>query len=54
MQPLSYAPCRLCPRACGVDRTRGERGFCRQSAALRVARAAPHFLGEPPLYGAVG
>ncbi len=54
MQPLSYAPCRLCPRACGVDRTRGERGFCRQSAALRVARAAPHFWEEPPISGAFG
>ena len=54
MQPLSYAPCRLCPRACGVDRTRGERGFCRQPAALRVARAAPHFWEEPPISGAFG
>lgn len=54
MQPLSYAPCRLCPRACGVDRTRGERGFCRQPAELRVARAAPHFWEEPPISGAFG
>ena len=21
-------PCRLCPRACGVDRLKGEKGFC--------------------------
>ena len=54
MQPLSYAPCRLCPRACGVDRTAGERGVCRQPAGARVARAAPHFWEEPPISGSFG
>ena len=54
MQPLSYAPCRLCPRACGVDRTAGEKGVCRQPAGARVARAALHFWEEPPISGSFG
>jgi putative pyruvate formate lyase activating enzyme len=54
MEQLQYAPCRLCPRQCGVDRTRGERGVCRQPAEVRVARAAPHFWEEPPISGSFG
>ncbi|MBI5584466.1 MAG: radical SAM protein [Deltaproteobacteria bacterium] len=48
------APCRLCPRECGVDRLSGETGFCGQGARARVARALPHFGEEPPLTGERG
>jgi putative pyruvate formate lyase activating enzyme len=48
------SPCRLCPRACGARRDRGERGFCREGAAARVFSAAPHFGEEPPLSGTAG
>ena len=46
--------CRLCPRACGVWRDAGERGFCRTGALARLASASPHFGEEPPLSGTGG
>ncbi|MDO4672121.1 MAG: hypothetical protein Q4A76_04355, partial [Porphyromonadaceae bacterium] len=49
-----FEHCTLCPRACGVDRTRGERGFCGASDAVFVARAALHEWEEPPLSGENG
>lgn len=48
------AECRLCPRACGVDRSRGERGFCRAPAMPVVARAARHDWEEPCISGSRG
>ena len=39
---LDYRYCTLCPRACGVNRTAGERGFCGMSDRMRAARAALH------------
>lgn len=50
----AYRACRLCPRACGVDRTAGETGVCRVGAELRVARAALHLWEEPCLVGEHG
>ncbi|MCX5906578.1 MAG: radical SAM protein [Deltaproteobacteria bacterium] len=46
--------CRLCPRQCGVDRTRGERGFCRSGVLPMVASANVHFGEEPPISGTRG
>ena len=48
------SPCRLCPRACGIDRTKGERGYCRAGPEPSVAVALPHFGEEPPLTGSGG
>lgn len=48
-----YTHCTLCPRNCGVDRTK-TRGFCGESYELRAARAALHFWEEPPISGTVG
>ncbi len=39
--------CRLCPRACGVNRIEGERGYCGAAAQMRIARADLHFWEEP-------
>ena len=50
----AYRFCRLCPRACGVDRTAGERGYCRVGAQPVVARAALHLWEEPCLVGEKG
>ena len=50
----AYRSCRLCPRACGVDRTAGATGVCRVGANLRVARAALHLWEEPCLVGDKG
>jgi putative pyruvate formate lyase activating enzyme len=46
--------CRLCPRACGVDRRSGEIGFCGGGLLARVSSVFPHFGEEPPLVGRNG
>ena len=51
---LSYTHCTLCPRACGVDRTAGELGFCRMPGQVRAARAAAHYWEEPVISGSFG
>jgi len=48
------APCRLCPRQCGVDRLSGEQGFCQTGRLARIASFGPHFGEERPLVGARG
>jgi putative pyruvate formate lyase activating enzyme len=49
-----YAGCRLCPRRCGADRGALKRGFCGETAALRIAAAALHRGEEPPIAGRGG
>ena len=51
---LTYENCTLCPRACGIDRTAGELGFCRMPGKLHMARCALHFWEEPVLTGRGG
>ncbi len=46
--------CTLCSWKCGVNRIRGERGFCRSPSRITVAKALPHFGEEPPLVGRRG
>ena len=46
--------CELCPRLCGVDRLRGEVGFCRTPQKVVVHSYNPHFGEELPLVGASG
>ena len=47
--------CRLCPRECGRRRDEKEgSGFCGASAAVRVARIAPHYGEEPCISGKRG
>jgi len=46
--------CALCPRACGVNRTSGQRGYCQAGSLPRVFRYGPHFGEEPPLTGERG
>lgn len=46
--------CRLCPRACGVDRLGGERGFCGAGIHPRFAAVALHHGEEPPVSGGGG
>ncbi len=46
--------CRLCPRLCGRDRSKGERGYCNEGETIRVARIAPHNFEEPPISGTRG
>ena len=46
--------CRLCPRACGVDRLSGETGACRTGEQPVVSSYGPHFGEERPLVGRRG
>ena len=43
--------CTVCPRACGIDRTRGEKGFCRAGRLPEISSYGPHFGEERPLVG---
>ena len=49
-----YRECALCPRECGVNRLDGRKGFCGQTASLKVARAALHMWEEPCISGTRG
>ncbi len=47
--------CQLCPRRCGVNRIKGNRGFCRSpGATLVISSFHPHFGEERPLVGRGG
>ncbi len=48
-----YLACELCPRRCGVDRTKTT-GFCGQTDEIRVGRAALHMWEEPCISGSEG
>jgi putative pyruvate formate lyase activating enzyme len=43
--------CNVCPRACGVNRTKGEKGFCRADDQPEISSHGPHFGEERPLVG---
>ncbi len=45
--------CTLCPRRCGVDRSK-KTGFCGMGETPRIARAALHFWEEPCISGVRG
>ena len=49
-----YQSCRLCPRACGADRTQGEKGVCALPARVKMSSAHAHFGEERPLVGSGG
>ncbi|MDA3797517.1 MAG: radical SAM protein [Kiritimatiellae bacterium] len=51
---MDYSDCKLCPRACGVDREAGEFGFCGAGSKLKIYRYGPHFGEEPPFSGENG
>jgi putative pyruvate formate lyase activating enzyme len=50
----SLAQCRLCPRACGVDRLAGRRGVCLAAKEAVVASWNVHHWEEPPISGTRG
>ena len=51
---MTYENCTLCPRACGVDRSKGDVGFCRCPDGALVAKSMLHMWEEPVLAGAGG
>ena len=46
--------CNLCPRRCGVNRMRGQQGFCQTADRAVVFSYSPHFGEELPLVGRNG
>ncbi len=46
--------CNICPRACGVNRMRGELGFCRSGALPIISSYCTHHGEEPALSGTYG
>lgn len=46
-----FEQCQLCPRQCGVNRQKGEKGFCRAPVKPVVFSAHPHFGEEMSLVG---
>ncbi|UCD78509.1 MAG: radical SAM protein [Desulfobacterales bacterium] len=49
-----FEECRLCPRQCGVNRLKGEKGFCRAPSNPVIYSAHPHFGEEASLVGRNG
>jgi len=46
--------CRLCPRQCGVNRLKGEKGFCQMGKNSKIFSFHPHFGEEKCLVGSGG
>jgi putative pyruvate formate lyase activating enzyme len=46
--------CNLCPRACGVNRNKGEKGYCKSNRHLEVSSVQPHYGEEDVLVGIYG
>ncbi|MFH1577589.1 MAG: radical SAM protein [Candidatus Omnitrophota bacterium] len=46
--------CAICPRKCGINRLKGERGFCKTAGIARVYNYMPHFGEEPAISGQRG
>jgi putative pyruvate formate lyase activating enzyme len=51
---LRLASCRICPRACGVNRLENERGYCQAGLRPKVAAWNVHPWEEPPISGTRG
>ncbi len=46
--------CTLCPRDCGIDRTKGEKGYCRLDDKIYISSICIHKGEEPPVSGPHG
>lgn len=46
--------CLLCPRKCGVNRLKGEQGYCRAGTEVMVSSITVHTGEEPPISGTAG
>jgi len=49
-----FKHCQLCPRRCGVNRLKGERGFCQAPVRPVIYSYHPHFGEEVPVVGENG
>ena len=46
--------CCICPRRCGVNRLKNEKGFCKTGLKPKVCSFMPHHGEEPPISGVHG
>jgi len=46
--------CAICPRKCGVNRLKDEKGFCKSGLLLKVCSFMPHHGEEPAISGSKG
>jgi putative pyruvate formate lyase activating enzyme len=46
--------CQVCPRKCGVNRSKEEKGFCQTGSQLIISSFGPHYGEEAPLVGTHG
>lgn len=46
--------CNLCPRKCGVNRLKGQKGYCKSTEEILVSNVGPHFGEEDVLVGMGG
>jgi putative pyruvate formate lyase activating enzyme len=46
--------CNLCPRACGINRKKKEKGYCKTTDEVYIASHNLHFGEEPPITGTNG
>ena len=51
---MNYENCTLCPRMCGVDRTKNQRGYCKGGDRAVVSKWMLHHWEEPALAGSSG
>jgi putative pyruvate formate lyase activating enzyme len=50
----SLKSCDICPRKCGVDRIKGEKGYCNLGTKAMISSYGPHFGEESVLVGTNG
>jgi putative pyruvate formate lyase activating enzyme len=53
LEKILYS-CHLCPRSCGINRMKNEKGYCRSGYLPIVQSFTPHFGEEPVLVGKYG
>ncbi len=46
--------CEICPRKCGVNRNKGQKGLCKTSGKIFIASHNVHMGEEPPITGENG
>ena len=51
---VRLASCDICPRVCGINRLKGQTGFCHSASLPIVASFCAHHGEEPPLSGTKG
>ena len=51
---MNLSKCDICPRKCGVNREKGELGFCKMKDKIKIARYYLHYWEEPIISGETG